>query len=80
MSTEAAHTSMEPVPEEAEQDKRARWAIHDIIWASSEQGEHRRMTWEEAQEAGDRLYALGYRVQLQGAEEVLQGQVVADAS
>lgn len=46
---------------ESEEDKRARYAIHDAIWATSENGEYRRMTWEEAQEAGDYLWRLGYR-------------------
>lgn len=47
--------------EESEEERQARFRMADVIWASSDSGSIRQMTWEEAREARDLLWSLGYR-------------------
>lgn len=47
--------------EESEEERQARFRMADVIWASSDSGSIRQMAWEEAQEARDLLWSLGYR-------------------
>lgn len=41
-------------------ESKARYAIHDLIWAASEDGLHGRLYWEDAQSIGDKLHTAGY--------------------